>query len=112
MATRPSGHPSATCRLGIQGIADLAQQQRDRRERAEPETGRGQVHHLAPWLNRAQRPRCRSGMPDEAHNRELAASAATTAAYSCLLLAAILRPLAEAIPEAHHLVLLLSASRR
>lgn len=40
--------------------------------------------------------------------RPLAASAATTAAYACLLLAAILRPLAEAVPEAYHLVLLLS----
>jgi uncharacterized protein involved in response to NO len=40
--------------------------------------------------------------------RPLAASAATTEAYACLLLAAILRPLAEAVPEAYHLVLLLS----
>jgi len=40
--------------------------------------------------------------------RPLAASAGTTAAYACLLLAAILRPLAEAVPEAYHLVLLLS----
>lgn len=40
--------------------------------------------------------------------RPLTASTTTTVAYGCLLLVAVIRPLAEALPMAYHLVLLAS----